>query len=265
MGLIPDKLRRLSVQPTVVRLYKLLGFAALSAILIGLIAFLTVNAFYMFNRTWIRPVILTPTHERVLQSHDSLTRAQRAHDDLVNERAELEAELVNIGAMIEINSKFETEFAAALRPGAHDPEALIARRELDRSVLERREGEKRREVIAKKIKSLDQSIERFARLVSQIEESPYIAATMRKIVVAFVPYENLGNVRKGSSLYACHLGLVACSQVGFVVAPLEGEVSNSHPHSGDTRRGVFVEISLTSDWAAEENVLFAGGRPLWLF
>jgi len=62
----------LAVQPTIIRLYKAAGLVALTAILIGLLGFLIVNIFYFFDHTWVRPVVLSPTHQKVVEASNQL-------------------------------------------------------------------------------------------------------------------------------------------------------------------------------------------------
>ena len=57
-----------AVQPSIIRLYKVAGLIALTAILVGLIGFLVVNIFYFFDNSWVRPVVLSPTHQRVVEA-----------------------------------------------------------------------------------------------------------------------------------------------------------------------------------------------------
>ena len=57
---------RLALQPLIVKLYKIAGIFALAVILIGLIAYVVVNIFYFFDSSWVRPVILSPRHEKVM-------------------------------------------------------------------------------------------------------------------------------------------------------------------------------------------------------
>jgi hypothetical protein len=56
-----------------------------------------------------------------------------------------------------------------------------------------------------------------------------------------------------------------CSRVGKITATIDGEVTNTHPHDDSIQRGTMVEIELTNPTAEGEAVLFAGGKPLWLF
>ena len=56
-----------------------------------------------------------------------------------------------------------------------------------------------------------------------------------------------------------------CSRVGKVKATIDGEVQDIHPHDQSVQRGVMVEIELSTPSAEGNTVLFAGGKPLWLF
>jgi hypothetical protein len=56
-----------------------------------------------------------------------------------------------------------------------------------------------------------------------------------------------------------------CSKVGIVKNTIEGEVQDIHPHDESVQRGIMVEIDLSTPSAEGETVLFAGGKPLWLF
>ena len=49
----------IAIQPSIVRVYKVAGLIALTAILVGLVGFLIVNIYYFFDHTWVRPVVLS--------------------------------------------------------------------------------------------------------------------------------------------------------------------------------------------------------------
>lgn len=254
-------------QSTMVRTYKIVGLLALAGILLGLISFLTVNAFYLFDRTWIRPVVLSPSHEKVASANASLQREMTTRDELIHQRTELKAELGALDRTIESNQKFERAYASVVRDPAASPgdlPAMLARREVDKARLERLGAIDRRRAIENQIDTLDKAIQRYEALIVQLEKSPYIAATDREITVAFVPYSNLDNVAPGVDLYGCDLGLIWCGKVGEVVSILEGEVTNTHPQDGSSERGLMLEITLTDPEAAKERALFAGSKPFWI-
>src|SRR5438477_12792493 len=86
----------IAVQPSIIRLYKMTGLVALGAILIGLIGFLIVNVFYFFDHTWVRPVVLTQTHPKVLEALTQLNNAQLDESKLEAEKLEAESRLAEI-------------------------------------------------------------------------------------------------------------------------------------------------------------------------
>jgi hypothetical protein len=258
------------VQGGLIRAYKVMGLLALTGLLIGLICFITLNLFYLVNRSWVRPVALSPTHSSVLNAMGTLSRESAQRDELMSEREQLKAELAGIERILELNADFQKEFESAARvstPGAGSAqvyEALVARRAYGESVIERERSIARKQVIGRRIERLDSSIARYDKLVHEIQSSAYITATEKKVTVAFVPYENLDNVEPGMPIYACRWGLVMCREVGVVRTQLSGEVTDSHPQSGSSMRGVMVEINLDDRDAAGEKALFVGKKPFWI-
>src|ERR1700733_7962097 len=66
----------IALQPSIVRVYKAAGLVALTAILVGLVGFLIVNIFYFFDHTWVRPVVLSPNHQKVVEASNQLADAK---------------------------------------------------------------------------------------------------------------------------------------------------------------------------------------------
>jgi len=112
-------------------------------------------------------------------------------------------------------------------------------------------------------KTLQSALDRQDAIIAGLQSSPYLRALADGAQVAFVPYANLSNVSKGTTLYACSLGMFWCHDVGKVVEVLPGEVTFKHPHKDQMLRGQMVELKLDNG-AAQEDVLFAGGKPLGL-
>ena len=257
------------VQGGLIRAYKVMGLLALTGILIGLICFVTLNLFYLVNRSWVRPVALSPTHSSVLNAMATLSSETAQRDELMCEREQLKAELASIERILQLNAEFQNEFESAAKasPGARGGqvyEALVARRAYGESVIERERSAARKLVIGRRIERLDAAIGRYDKLIHEIQASAYITAIERKVTVAFVPYENLDNVEAGMPIYACRWGLVLCREVGVVRTQLSGEVTDSHPQSGNSMRGVMVEIDLEDREAAGEKALFVGKKPFWI-
>lgn len=282
------------LQPTIVKLYKLAGLLALSAILVGLISFLVVNVFYFFDNTWVRPVVLSPTHQKVIEASTQLGDAKLHQATLKTEKLDIEAQLAEIDRVVSANDKFLAELAADpatapfVNPPAQapvppagagsaapaptvtppkaslTPEQWMIVREISRARLERDNALGKRTPLMERQAGIAAREEEQTALVGRLSESPYLRARDKKVVVAFVPYQNLKNVKKDTKLYSCSWGIVACSKVGKITMVLEGEVTDIHPHNESAQRGVMVVIEV-SESAANDNVLFAGGKPLWLF
>ncbi len=253
----------IALQPSIVRIYKVAGLVALTAILVGLIGFLTVNIFYFFDHSWVRPVVLAPTHQKVVEASTQLADAKLRTAQLDTEKLEIDAQLAEIERSVAVNDRFITDLGTtADKPSS--PELWLVHRELEKAKLEKDNAVGRKAPLAQRLESLKlRKVEQDA-LVKRLEQSPYLRAVNQKIVLAFVPYQNLRNVKLGTRLYGCSWGLVACSNVGKVTTVLEGEVQDVHPHDESIQRGVMVEIDVSSS-SAGETVLFAGGKPLWLF
>src|SRR5687768_11161232 len=95
-----------AVQPSIIRLYKVAGLVALTAILVGLLGFLIVNIFYFFDNSWVRPVVLSPTHQKVVEASGQLADARLRASQLGAEKLETEAQLSEIERAVAINEKF---------------------------------------------------------------------------------------------------------------------------------------------------------------
>jgi hypothetical protein len=258
------------VQGGLIRAYKVMGILALTGLLIGLICFVTLNLFYLVNRSWVRPVALSATHSSVLNAMATLSSESAQRDELMSEREQLKAELAGIERILQLNAEFQNAFESASRDttppakSAQVYEALVARRAYGESVIERERSAARKLVIQRRIERLDAAIGRYDKLIHELQSSAYITAIERKVTVAFVPYENLDNVESGMPIYACRWGLVLCREVGVVRTQLSGEVTDSHPQSGSSMRGVMVEINLDDREAAGEKALFVGKKPFWI-
>ena len=252
-----------AIQPTIVRLYKVAGLVALTAILVGLVGFLVVNIFYFFDKSWVRPVVLSPTHQKVVDASTSLADAKLRAAELVSEKVEIEAKLAEIDRTVKADDAFVTE-VGTLADAPKSPEQWLVRREVEKAKLDKENAVGRRAPLHQRLESIKLRMDDQDKVVRRLSQSPYLKAIDQRVVLAFVPYQNLRNVQLGTKLYHCAWGLVACSKVGKVTAILDGEVTDIHPHDESVQRGVMVEINV-SDSAASDKVLFAGGKPLWLF
>ena len=251
----------IALQPSIVRVYKLAGLVALTAILVGLVGFLVVNIFYFFDHTWVRPVVLSPTHQRVVEASTQLADAKLRAAQLTTERLEVEGQQAELERVITADDKFITEIGTAA-DAPKSPDQWLVRREVEKARLEKENMVGKRVPLAQRTESLRLRIKDQEAVVNRLALSPYLKAIENKVTLAFVANQNLKNVRIGAPLYGCAWGLVWCRKVGTVKAVLEGEVQDIHPHDESIQRGLMVEIDV-SDWGASEAVLFAGSKPLW--
>jgi hypothetical protein len=255
-----------ALQPSIVRIYKVAGLICLTAILVGLIGFLTVNIFYFFDKSWVRPIRLDPGHAKVIEASNALADAKLHAGQLGIERVDIDAQLKEIDEIVKSDETFIAEASAQVETtNLKTPESWLVRREVDKAKLEKTNAVGRRIPLNKRLETLKARIEEQDKIVARLAQSPYLKAADHPVVLAFVPYKNLeDDVKVGTKLYRCSLGLIACSNVGKVTAILPGEITDKHPHDDSIQRGQFVEVEV-GESAGGSSVLFAGGKPLWLF
>ncbi len=253
----------IALQPGIVRIYKIAGLIALTAILVGLIGFLVINIYYFFDHTWVRPTKLTPTHQKVVEASTQLADAKLRASQLAAEKSEIEEQLKEIDRTIKDEDKFIAEVGNAV-DAPRSPEQWVLRREVEKAKLDQENLAGKRSPLNQRIESLKLRITDQDAVVGRLAASPYLKAIDGKVVLAFVPNQNLKNIAIGTPLYGCHWGLVWCRKVGTVKSVLDGEVEGIHPHDESIQRGQMLEIDVSS-WGANEDVLFAGSKPLVFF
>jgi len=251
----------IALQPSIVRIYKIAGLVALTAILVGLVGFLITNIFYFFDHTWVRPVVLSPTHQRVVEASTQLADAKLRAGQLTTEKLEVEAELAELERVVAADDRFIDEVGTTV-DAPKSPDQWLVRRELEKARLEKENASGKRLPLGQRVESLSLRIKDQDAVVGRLAQSPYLKAIENKVTLAFVSNQNLKNVKLGSPLYGCVWGLVWCKKVGTVKAVLDGEVQDIHPHDESIQRGLMVEVDVT-EWGANETVLFAGSKPLW--
>jgi hypothetical protein len=252
----------IALQPSIVRIYKIAGLIALTAILVGLISFLIVNVFYFFDHSWVRPVVLTRSHQKVIEAQNQLADAKLRASQFSTEQVEIEAQMAELERSVKAADKFIADLGNQA-DAPKTPEQWLVRREAEKAQLDKENGVGRRAPLRQRLEGLKLRIADQDKLVGRFALSPYLKAVDHRVVLAFVPYDNK-HMKVGAKLYGCSWGLVACSNTGKITAVLDGEVTNQHPNNESTYRGQLVEIDV-SEWAAGQTVLFAGGKPLWLF
>ncbi len=183
------------------------------------------------------------------------------HDTEVRVISSVRRSEQDIGAMqTALESAADASADEAYGGGSLD--VLLKERDYERSLLETAQLRRERADSLEAIRLLEASIERHDRLLGEIADSPYRRALDDRVVLAFVPYENLANMRQGEELYGCSLGLLWCRRVGAVRGVVDGEVSAKHPLSNELLRGLMIEIDLEDPSWAREKALYAGRAPL---
>src|ERR1051325_5680398 len=119
----------IALQPSIVRTYKIAGLGALAAGRVGLVGFLIVNIFYFFDHSWVRPVVLSPTHHRVVEASTQLSDAKLRANQLKSEQREIEGQLAEIERVIASDDAFVAELGSAA-DAPKTAEQWLVRREL---------------------------------------------------------------------------------------------------------------------------------------
>jgi hypothetical protein len=353
LGLRAPKLDHRKFSKHIVTAYRLLGFVILTIIVLALVSYLITTAFFYVSDSWVVPMAISPTDEKVVSLQSQLSERQTTRDRTA-------AELDQAERAIEVQQAFQAEFAKAIKSDLDGRKAALARMYelanqaastrsqikrsnsayasaqqkrmaeewraglIDRdqmlngkfqvaqisgsnlSLLERQaEYETRAEDLEAQTRSLDallndtnaettmsydvlrikqefeasrletqraiqnrdmlrSALEREDKLLESLKNSSYLKAMADGAHVAFVPYSNLSDMKKGAPLYGCALTMVFCKKVGEVMEVLPGEVTFKHPNRDKQLRGQMVELKLDSQESATDDVLFVGGRPLLL-
>ena len=251
----------IALQPSIVRLYKAAGLVALTAILVGLVGFLIINIFYFFDHTWVRPVVLSPNHQKVVEAQNQLADARTRASRLSGELATQEESLAANDRSIDADERFLKEVGSAA-DAPKTAEQWLVRREVEKAQLDKDNKVGERAPLGLQIEQQKHLIKDQEAVVNRLAQSPYLKAIENKVTLAFVANQNLRNIKLGTPLYGCFWGLVWCHKVGTVKAVLDGEVQDIHPHDESIQRGLMVEVDVT-EGGANETVLFAGSKPLW--
>lgn len=114
------------------------------------------------------------------------------------------------------------------------------------------------------IKTDTAQIETLTKAMETAKHTPYYLASVasHNQAFAFVPYDNLKNVKVGAPVYDCYLNMAACRYSGAVKAVFSDEEHTTHPMFKTDLRGVLIQLDLTRPKVAQSKTLFVGGKPL---
>ena len=350
LGLVADPKK---LQKHAVTVYRMLGFGILTIIVMVLVGYIATTLFFYMSDSWIVPMAISPTDDKVVSLEAQLAERQ-------NNRDRLTADLEDANRAIKMQQAFQSEFAKAIqsdldgrkaalermhelavaaastrvsirhsndafasanakrmaeeyKAGLIDRQSMLSGKfqlaQISSSNLSLAERQAEYEVRANdleaqtrsleallantandsalsydvlKIKqeyeasrlatdkaiglrdALSQSVDREDKMLATLEHTGYLRAVHDHAQVAFVPYGNMHTLDAGKSLYGCKLGMIFCHKVGTILEVLPGEVQFKHPHRDKMLRGQMVELRLEDGAAATDDVLFVGGRPLFI-
>jgi hypothetical protein len=111
----------------IVSAYKVAGFSILTAILVGLGAYIVVNLFYLGNRSWMTPTIISPTDPRVLQLNSEAVHEEAMKDQVATQRRDLNSKLLDAQATLRMEEQFQDQFREAMKADISDRKAELAK------------------------------------------------------------------------------------------------------------------------------------------
>ena len=120
LGLRAPKIDAKKWSKHVVTSYRLLGFVILSIIVFVLIGYLTTTAFFYMSDSWVVPMAISPTDEKVVSLQSQLAERQTNRDRTA-------AELDNAERAIKVQQEFQAEFAKAIKSDLDGRKAALAR------------------------------------------------------------------------------------------------------------------------------------------
>jgi len=129
------KLKSASVAPAAsqriggafVKLYRVFGFAILTVILGGLLTYVGTHVFFLVNRSWVAPSILTPADPRVLGFASRFVEESARRDALLVQRADVETRRREAERTVAIEKAFQSAYTTAMRADLADRKSELAR------------------------------------------------------------------------------------------------------------------------------------------
>lgn len=108
-------------------LYKLMGFAVLMAIIVGVVSYMAAQVYYFASRSWLTPMIISPTDERVLHAQAQLAQAQAALESSQWQHSEAAAALADARMRLELEETFQEQFRQVTHADLSQRRAALAR------------------------------------------------------------------------------------------------------------------------------------------
>lgn len=188
----------------------------------------------------------------------ALDREEQVRDQLALELTELDRQIAEAAISRKHNQAALVALKAGTRGGARGgaqmPEVAAgeehtARIEVE---IERLEAEARGHQALRAAAVSAAAAQR--ELLAELEARPLYRAMSAATDVAFVPYDQLANVKPGARVVDCVWGVFHCTTVGKVAEILPGEVVTQDPW-GELARGQYAILTLDDRDAVHERVL----------
>jgi hypothetical protein len=231
-----DTLRPQAFEPRrLARTARVVVVVAVAVVALIAIGYLATMAFFGVSHSWIVPTTIAASDPRVVAVQRELATAEREAERVAGELAETRRAIAafDAGAAAKPPRDLESHRRARAR--------LIARDDTARASLTERKQQ-----------------------LAELKSSPYLRAATGGAVMALAPYGNLDEIAIGTPVHACRFQMVWCRRVGSVVDVLRGEITFQHPYRSRQLRGRMVELRVDDRTAAQADVLFVNGAPLWL-
>jgi hypothetical protein len=110
----------------IVSIYKIFGFVVLTGILVWLGSYVFMNVFYLFNRTWVAPTVISPSDEEVRDLSSDLAHTLAQRDKLVADRRELLAKRDDADRTLEAERAFQEMYKEAIKADLGDRKEAYA-------------------------------------------------------------------------------------------------------------------------------------------
>ncbi|MGE0398821.1 MAG: hypothetical protein AB7T06_19085 [Kofleriaceae bacterium] len=104
----------------IVTLYRLLGFSILTIIVVVLVGYITTTAFFYVSDSWVVPMAITPSDEKVISLQAQVSTQQDQRDRIADELNQAERAIV-------AQQTFQEEFAKAIRGDLENRKQALAR------------------------------------------------------------------------------------------------------------------------------------------
>jgi hypothetical protein len=104
----------------VVSTYRFLGFVILTVIVVVLVGYISTSVFYMVSDSWIQPMVVSPTDERVLTLKSELAEKDNLRDKVA-------LELQHTERFISSQQEFQAEFVRAVKADLAERKTTLRR------------------------------------------------------------------------------------------------------------------------------------------